>query len=131
MPVSIQPIAFESAGATLRGRLHLPDGEPPFPVVAMTNGFSATITMTIHRYAEAFAASGTAALLWDHRNFGISDGEPRQQVNPWGQARGYRSALDILSAESGVDPQRIGVWGDSMAGGCRGRSLRYHVRSVA
>jgi dienelactone hydrolase len=117
MSVTVQPIAFESEGATLRGRLYLPDGDPPFPVVAMANGFSATITMTIHRYAEAFASIGVAALLWDHRNFGISDGEPRQQINPWLQARGYRSALDVLAAESRVDPERIGVWGDSMAGG--------------
>jgi alpha-beta hydrolase superfamily lysophospholipase len=117
MSVTVQPIAFESEGATLRGKLYLPDGDPPFPVVAMANGFSATITMTIHRYAEAFASSGVAALLWDHRNFGISDGEPRQQINPWLQARGYRSALDVLAAESRVDPARMGVWGDSMAGG--------------
>jgi hypothetical protein len=117
MSVTVQPIAFESDGATLRGRLYLPDSDPPFPVVAMANGFSATITMTIQRYAEAFASSGVAAMLWDHRNFGISDGEPRQQINPWLQARGYRSALDVLAAESRVDPERIGVWGDSMAAG--------------
>jgi alpha-beta hydrolase superfamily lysophospholipase len=117
MSVTVHPIAFESEGATLRGRLYLPEGDPPFPVVAMANGFSATITMTIHRYAEAFASSGVAALLWDHRNFGVSDGEPRQQINPWLQARGYRSALDVLAAESRVDPERIGLWGDSMAGG--------------
>lgn len=117
MPTSVQPVAFESEGATLRGRLHLPDDEPPFPVIAMANGFSATITMTIHRYAEAFAASGVAALLWDHRNFGISDGEPRQQINPWLQARGYRSALDFLSSEPRIDSDRMGIWGDSMTGG--------------
>jgi alpha-beta hydrolase superfamily lysophospholipase len=83
----------------------------------MTNGFSATITMTIQRYAEAFAANGIAALLWDHRNFGISDGEPRQQINPWLQARGYRSALDFLAMQPEIDTERIGVWGDSMSGG--------------
>jgi alpha-beta hydrolase superfamily lysophospholipase len=117
MSASVQSVEFESEGATLRGRMFLPGGEPPFPVIAMANGFSATVTMTIHRYAEAFASSGVAALLWDHRNFGISDGEPRLQVNPWLQARGYRNALDFLATDSRVDPERMGVWGDSMTGG--------------
>jgi pimeloyl-ACP methyl ester carboxylesterase len=117
MSVSIEPIAFESEGETLRGRLYLPTDVPFPPVIAMANGFSATITMTIHRYAEAFAAKGIAALLWDHRNFGISDGEPRQQINPWLQARGYRSALDLIGTDPRLDPERVGLWGDSMAGG--------------
>jgi hypothetical protein len=117
--VSRAPVAveFESEGAILRGRLYLPAGTGPFPAVAMTNGFSATITMSIHRYAEGFAAGGIAALLWDHRNFGISGGEPRQQINPWMQARGYRSALDFLAQHPAIDPQRTTVWGDSMSGG--------------
>jgi alpha-beta hydrolase superfamily lysophospholipase len=117
--VNREPVAieFDSEGAILRGRLYLPIGAGPFPAVAMTNGFSATITMSIHRYAEGFAAGGIAALLWDHRNFGISDGEPRQQINPWLQARGYRSALDFLAQHPKIDPHRTAVWGDSMSGG--------------
>ena len=116
--VSKAPVAveFESEAAVLRGRLYLPEGDGPFPAVAMTNGFSATITMSIHRYAEGFAAGGIAALLWDHRNFGISDGEPRQEINPWLQARGYRSALDFLTEHSAIDRERTSVWGDSMSG---------------
>lgn len=110
-------VEFESEDEILRGRLYLPDGEPPFPAVAMAHGTSATITMGIDHYAEAFAANGIAALLYDHRNFGISDGEPRQQINPWLQARGYRSALDFLSAHRLIDPARLGVWGDSFSSG--------------
>ncbi len=111
------PVEFESEGATLRGRLYLPAGAAPFPAVAMTNGYSATITMSTQRYAEGFASAGIAALLWDHRNFGISDGEPRQQINPWLQARGYLHALDFLSAHPAIDRERLAVWGDSMTGG--------------
>ena len=116
MAISMEPVEFESEGATLRGRLYLPEGRAPFAVVGMTNGFSATVTMTIDRYAESFASAGIAALLWDHRNFGISDGEPRQQINPWLQARGYRDALSYLESERRVDSKRIGIWGDSMTG---------------
>jgi hypothetical protein len=110
-------VEFESEGATLRGRLYVPEGSPPFPAVVMAHGTSATITMCTDRYAERFAASGIAALLYDHRNFGLSGGEPRQQINPWVQARGYRSALDFLSSHRLIDPARLGLWGDSFTGG--------------
>ena len=33
------------------------------------------------RYAEALREAGFAILLYDHRNFGISDGEPRGELN--------------------------------------------------
>jgi fermentation-respiration switch protein FrsA (DUF1100 family) len=112
-----EPVEFTSEGATLRGRLYLPEGEPPFPAMAMAHGLSATITMTIDRYAEEFAANGIAALTFDHRNFGISDGEPRRQINVWLQARGYRSALDVLSSDRRIDAERLGIWGDSLTGG--------------
>jgi len=109
-------VEFESEEATLHGRLYVPEGKPPFPAVAMAHGTSATITMCTDRYAERFAANGIAALLYDHRNFGLSGGEPRQQINLWLQARGYRSALDFLSSHPLIDPARLGLWGDSFTG---------------
>ena len=48
----------------------------------MAYGFSATITgMVADNYAEAFYDAGFAVLLYAHRNFGISGGEPRQEIN--------------------------------------------------
>ena len=117
METKVHDIEFSSEGATLRGRLYLPATGAPFPAVAMTNGLSATITMAIDRYAATFAEHGIAALLWDHRNFGISDGEPRQQINPWLQARGYRDALGVLAKHSHIDADRLAVWGDSLSAG--------------
>ena len=65
----------------------------------MAHGLSATISgMTADRYAEVFRDAGFAVLLFDHRNFGISDGEPRQQINKWVQARGYRDAMTFLAS---------------------------------
>ena len=107
-------VEFESEGAVLRGLLfEATRGEPPFPIVVMAHGFSATISMVADRYAEAFARSGVSALLYDHRNLGSSDGEPRQQINPWVQCRGYRDAIGFASRLERHDPDRIGVWGDS------------------
>lgn len=84
----------------------------------MAHGYSATIHgMCADRYAEAFCKAGFAVLLYDHRNLGISDGEPRQQTNKWIQARGYRDAINFVTTLSEIDHSKIGLWGDSMSGG--------------
>jgi uncharacterized protein len=110
-------VEFSSEGAALRGRLYLGAGASrPAPVVIMTHGFSATVEgMTADRYAEAFAEAGFAVLLYDHRGFGRSDGEPRQQINKWVQARGYRDAMTFLAGRPEIDAGRIALWGDSMS----------------
>ncbi|CAN5769132.1 alpha/beta hydrolase [soil metagenome] len=111
-------IEFGSEGAVLRGFLYQAlKGEPPFPLVVMAHGTSATIPMVADRYAEVFAQSGVSALLYDHRNLGISGGEPRQEINPWVQCRGYRDAITFASTIEDHDPDRIAVWGDSYSGG--------------
>ena len=111
-------VEFESEGAVLRGFLFKAvKGAPPFPVVVMTHGTSATIRMVADRYAEVFAEAGVSALIYDHRNLGISGGEPRQEINPWVQSRGYRDAITFASTIEDHDPNRIGVWGDSYSAG--------------
>ena len=111
-------VEFESEDAVLRGFLYESViGEPPFPLVVMAHGTSATIPMVADRYAEVFAEAGVSALLYDHRNMGISGGEPRQEINPWVQCRGYRDALNFASTIEDHDPNRMGVWGDSYSAG--------------
>lgn len=108
-------VEFPSEGATLRGKLYIHNES--LPVVIMAHGFSATINgMVAEKYAEVFYEAGFAVLLYDHRNFGISDGEPRQEINRWVQARGYRDAIDFVSTLRQVDKHRVAIWGDSMSG---------------
>jgi dienelactone hydrolase len=110
-------VEFPSEGATLRGRLYLRQGaRSPGAVVIMAHGLSATASgMTADRYAEVFHEAGLAVLLFDHRNFGMSGGEPRQQINKWVQARGYRDAMTYLAKRGDVDAERMAIWGDSMS----------------
>ena len=111
-------VEFESEGATLRGLLLRPvDNSRRQPIVVMAHGTSATVTMVADMYADAFCRAGLAVLLYDHRNFGRSDGVPRQEINPWIQARGYRDAMNFVEKIEGVDPGRIALWGDSYSGG--------------
>ncbi len=111
-------VAFDAEGTTLRGWLYLPDGaDGPVPVVVMAHGFSAVKEMYLDRFAELFAASGLAALVFDHRNFGASDGEPRQEIDPWAQVNDYRHAISYARTRPELDRERIGVWGSSYSGG--------------
>ncbi len=83
----------------------------------MAHGFSAVKEMALDRYAEVFCDAGLAVLAYDHRNLGSSDGEQRQEINPWAQARDYRHAIDWLSGRSEVDAKHIAIWGSSYSGG--------------
>jgi len=113
-----QDIAFNAEGTTLRGWLYTPDaGVQPFPTVVMAHGFSAVKEMYLDRFAEVFAQAGLAALVFDNRNFGASDGEPRQEIDPWAQVRDYRHAITYARTRPEVDRDRIGVWGSSYSGG--------------
>ena len=113
-----QPVEFQSEGATLRGLLITPEGHPGrLPLVIMAHGTSATFQMVAIEYARAFARAGIAALIYDHRNFGRSGGEPRYEINPWVQCRGYRDALGFALGLPQVHPDKLALWGDSYTGG--------------
>lgn len=109
-----QEVGFNSEGAELRGLLISHEDESR-PIVVMTHGTTATITMTIDIYAQRIFEAGYDVFLYDHRNFGRSGGEPRQQINPWIQARGYRDAVSFLRNSRGN--QKIVLWGDSYSAG--------------
>ena len=83
----------------------------------MAHGFSAVKEMYLDSFAEVFAAAGLNALVFDNRNFGASDGEPRQEIDPWSQVRDYRHAITYASSLPDVDASRIGIWGSSYSGG--------------
>lgn len=108
-------VDFQSEGARLRGRLYLSPTPRPSLCIVMAHGTSATIRMVAEDYAGVFHRSGMSVLLYDHRNFGESGGEPRQEINPWIQARGYRDAVAFLKTRSEIDDNRIVLWGDSFS----------------
>jgi fermentation-respiration switch protein FrsA (DUF1100 family) len=116
---SVEAVDFPGAhGTRLRGELYLPDaGGGPYPGIVLAHGFSATRRMGLEGFARCFAAAGIAVLAYDHRNLGDSDGEPRQLINPWAQARDFRYALTWLAGRPEVNAERLGIWGSSYSGG--------------
>lgn len=111
-------VEFPSQGIVLRGRLYEQPGMSESPAVVMAHGFSATIdAMVADCYAKAFQAAGLTVLLYDHAHLGRSDGEPRQLVSVWRQARGYIDALSFVTAQPGVSVGRVALWGDSLSAG--------------
>jgi fermentation-respiration switch protein FrsA (DUF1100 family) len=87
------------------------------PTIVMAHGFSAVKEMYLDAFAEAFVQAGLGALVYDNRNFGASDGEPRQEIDPWAQVRDYRHAITYARTREEVDAERIGIWGSSYSGG--------------
>lgn len=113
-----EEVEFQSEGITLRGHLYLPEaGTGPFPVVVMAGGWCYVKELVQPDYARTFAAAGLAALVFDYRNFGTSDGSPRQHINPWEQIEDYKNALSYVEQRPELDSNRIGVWGISYSGG--------------
>jgi fermentation-respiration switch protein FrsA (DUF1100 family) len=113
-----QDVEFDADGVTLRGWLYLPaEANAPVPAIVMSHGWSAVKEMWLDKYAEAFAEAGMAALVYDNRNFGASDGEPRFEIDPWAQVHDYRHAITYVRTLPEVDRERIGIWGSSYSGG--------------
>ena len=102
-------------GVTLRGWFYR--ATTPAPVVVMAHGLSGVKEMHLDDYAELFAEAGLNAVVYDHQNFGDSDGTPRQEVDPVQQQRDYRNAITYATTRSEVDDQKVGIWGSSFSGG--------------
>jgi fermentation-respiration switch protein FrsA (DUF1100 family) len=106
-----EDVEFDADGVMLRGWFYTLDGASgSVPTIVMAHGFSAVKEMYLDRFAEAFADAGLAAFVYDNRNFGASDGEPRQEIDPWAQVRDYRTAITYATTRPEVDSERIGIW---------------------
>jgi alpha-beta hydrolase superfamily lysophospholipase len=86
------------------------------PIVVMAHGLSGTRRDRLGPFAEQFAVAGLAALVFDHRGFGDSGGEP-DLFHPSRQLEDWRAAISFARSLSGVDGARVATFGSSMGGG--------------
>lgn len=112
-------VDFRSEGTTIRGTLYLPGKLPPAPLpcVVFGHGWGMVAGGDLEDFAALTVARGMAALTFDYRHLGKSDGVPRQHINPWQQVEDFRSAVSFVRHRAEVDADRIGVWGSSYGGG--------------
>jgi len=111
-------VEFDGVGGVkLRGWQFSPAGSGPYPAITMAHGFAGLKEHRLEAYAQELAASGFVVLVHDHRNFGASDGTPRNDIDPWQQIADWRRAISFLERQALVNPQKIGLWGSSYAGG--------------
>jgi dienelactone hydrolase len=116
-------VQFVSEGQHCAAWLYRPAGEEPAPCVVLAHGWTGVREQRLDAFAERFAAAGMAALVFDYRHFGASEGEPRQLLDIGRQLADWRAAIDYARGLPGIDPDRIALWGSSFSGG--------HVMEVA
>lgn len=105
-------------GVRLAGWLYRPaNAKGPVPVIVMSHGTGCVKEMGLAPFAEAFAGAGYACLVYDHRNLGDSEGEPRGEMDPWQQVSDMKDAITYASSLDGIDPLGVCLWGTSYAGG--------------
>jgi dienelactone hydrolase len=110
-------VSFLSRGAKCAAWLYLPDGVANPPIVVMAHGFGADKVLRLPAFAEKFVEHGLAALVFDYRNFGDSEGEPRNLISPKRHLEDWKAAIEFARTLSGINPQKIALWGTSFSGG--------------
>ena len=103
-------IEFAANGTTLRGWLVTPEeSSGPAPTIVMAHGFSAVKEMYLDAFAQVFADAGMNALVFDQRNFGASDGSPRQEIDPRTPPTNGPTAMPSPSALSASSVAILGI----------------------
>ena len=115
MPIETD-VEFLVSGTILRGKLFVPENTPePPPIVILQGGLGGPAESN-WGMAPAFAEAGLACLSYDHRSTGYSDGQPRQEFDPWQQCRDLRDIITHLTLRDDIDAGRLALWGVSIGG---------------
>ena len=112
-----EDLSFPSGDARCAAWLYRPEGVGPHACVVMAHGFGGVREARLWAYAERFRAAGMAALVFDYRHHGDSEGEPRGLISISRQQADWRAAVAFARATAAIDPDRIALWGTSYGGG--------------
>jgi alpha-beta hydrolase superfamily lysophospholipase len=110
-------VEFQVGDERCAGWLYAPAATAPeTPIVVIAHGLSGTRRDGLGPFAAAFAAAGIAALVFDHRGFGESGGEP-DLFDPTRQLQDWQAAIACARSLPRVDAERVATFGSSMGGG--------------
>ncbi|OBH82431.1 alpha/beta hydrolase [Mycobacterium scrofulaceum] len=112
-----EDVQFPSGGDLISAWLYRPAAGEPAPLLVMAHGLGGVRSMRLDAYADRFSAAGYACLVFDYRNFGDSEGRPRQVLDVGLQLADWAAAVAYARTLPGIDHNRIALWGTSFAGG--------------
>ena len=81
------------------------------PAIAVSGPFGAVKEQSSGLYAQEMASRGFIAIAFDPSFTGESGGEPRYVASPDINTEDFQAAVDFLSVQDFVDPERISIIG--------------------
>jgi dienelactone hydrolase len=110
----VRDTRFTSHGVTLVGRLVLPVGSGPAPIVVLIHGSEHDSALINYDYQRMFPADGIGVFVYDKRGTGVSGGEYTQDFNLLADdaVAAMREARRLAGPRAG----RIGYQGGSEGG---------------
>ena len=118
--VNVRKVSFKNRyGITLVGDLYTPKDKPEkkMAAIAVSGPFGAVKEQASGLYAQTMAERGFVTLAFDPSYTGESSGEPRNVASPDINTEDFSAAVDFLSNQPDVDPERIGIIGICGFGG--------------
>ena len=99
-------------GITLAADMYTPRGaEGKLPAIAVSGPFGAVKEQSSGLYAQKMAELGFLTIAFDPSYTGESSGTPRYVASPDINTEDFCAAVDFLSVQENVDPERIGIIG--------------------
>ena len=107
-------LSFYSAGLKLAATLYLPDSKPgaKLPAVILCHGLRCNRKIVLPGFAKGFAAAGYAALAFDYRGFGESEGK-KWRLIARERVEDIVAATTFAGLQPEIDPSRIALFGIS------------------
>ena len=110
--INVEKVQFKNRySITLVGDLYTPKQktEDKMAAIAVSGPFGAVKEQVSGRYAQTMAERGFVALAFDPSYTGESGGEPRDVASPDINTEDFSAAVDFLSSQKNVNPERIGM----------------------
>ena len=99
-------------GIILAADMYTPRGaEGKLPAIAVSGPFGAVKEQSSGLYAQKMAELGFLTIAFDPSYTGESSGMPRYVASPDINTEDFCAAVDFLSVQENVDPERIGIIG--------------------
>ena len=99
-------------GITLAADMYVPkEKEGKLPAIAVSGPFGAVKEQCSGLYAQNMAERGFLTIAFDPSFTGESGGQPRYMASPDINTEDFMAAVDFLSLNEMVDPERIGIIG--------------------